>query len=218
MPRTRKAGNKMIRKGGELGALDKAKAEKKALEDKLGYPANAKYREQYGEKADRERAISAAAASVKKCFIKKGIMGGPIAGSDSKLAKDFRFCSGKPVTYTPGSEVQPTCRTSNFPYGGYGAIQKVNVPSYAKRWTDGDYRTPNNGACTPLALKMATGLAGGKRRTKKRHYKHPKKGRKSRTHKGRKDFTTKKTSKVFNRRKHYQRKSAKGVKRRPFRK
>jgi hypothetical protein len=29
--------------------------------------------------------------------------------------------------------------------------------------------------------------------TRKRHYKHPKKGRKSRTHKGRKDFTTKKT-------------------------
>ena len=176
MPRTRKAGNKMIRKGGELGALDKAKAEKKALEDKLGYPANAKYREQYGEKADRERAISAAAASVKKCFIKKGIMGGPIAGSDSKLAKDFRFCSGKPVTYTPGSEVQPTCRTSNFPYGGYGAIQKVNVPSYAKRWTDGDYRTPNNGACTPLALKMATGLAGGKRRTKEAPLQAPKEG------------------------------------------
>ena len=60
--------------------------------------------------------------------------------------------------------------------------------------------------------------AGGKRCTKKRHYKHPKKGAKSRTRKGRKDFTTKKTSKVFNRRKHYQRKSAKGVKRRPFRK
>jgi hypothetical protein len=56
---------------------------------------------------------------------------------------------------------------------------------------------------------------GNKRHTKRRH---PKKGKKSRTHKGRKNFTTKKTSKVFNRKKHYQRKSAKGVKRRPYHK
>ena len=62
-------------------------------------------------------------------------------------------------------------------------------------------------------------MKGGLRRRKTTlKYKHPKKGMKSRTRKGRKDFTTKKTSKVFNRRKHYQRKSAKGVKRRPFRK
>jgi hypothetical protein len=46
---------------------------------------------------------------------------------------------------------------------------------------------------------------------------HPKKGQKSRTRAGRKDFTTKKSSRKFNRRGHRQSRSARGVKRRPFR-
>ena len=61
-------------------------------------------------------------------------------------------------------------------------------------------------------------------RTKKHHSKKHsskgyRKGSKSKTMKGRKDFTTKKSSKVFNRRGHYQ-KHAQGSKkhRRPFRK
>ena len=63
-------------------------------------------------------------------------------------------------------------------------------------------------------------VSGGRkrRRTRRRtHYRHPKKGQRSRTRKGRLDFTTKKSSRVFNRRRHYQRRSSKGVKRRPFR-
>jgi hypothetical protein len=51
---------------------------------------------------------------------------------------------------------------------------------------------------------------GNKRHTKIRRFK---KGRKSQTRKGRKDLTTKKTRKVFHRRKHYHRKSAKDTKR-----
>ena len=78
-------------------------------------------------------------------------------------------------------------------------------------------------AHTAARLTPSVIMKGGLRRRSttlryKKKKKHPKKGMKSRTHKGRKDFTTKKTSKVFHRRKHYQRKSAKGVKRRPFRK
>ena len=46
---------------------------------------------------------------------------------------------------------------------------------------------------------------------------HPKKGQMSRTRAGRKDFTTKKSSKKFNRRGHRQSRSARGVKRRPYR-
>jgi hypothetical protein len=78
-------------------------------------------------------------------------------------------------------------------------------------------------AHTAARLTPSVIMKGGLRRRsttlhyKKKKRKHPKKGMKSRTHKGRKDFTTKKTSKVFNRGRHYQRKSAKGTKRRPYR-
>lgn len=58
------------------------------------------------------------------------------------------------------------------------------------------------------------------KRTERKHKKSTRgyrKGSKSKTMKGRKDFTTKKSSKVFNRRRHYQ-KHAKGsrVIRRPY--
>ena len=58
-----------------------------------------------------------------------------------------------------------------------------------------------------------------KRTERKRKAKAYRKGSKSKTMKGKKDFTTKKSSKVFNRRKHYQ-KHAKGsrVNRRPYQK
>ena len=60
-----------------------------------------------------------------------------------------------------------------------------------------------------------------KHRSRKHHGKkaggNPKKGQKSKTRKGRKDFTTKKTSKYFNRKGHRQSRSAKGIKRRPYR-
>jgi hypothetical protein len=49
--------------------------------------------------------------------------------------------------------------------------------------------------------------------TGKKGYSHPKKGRKSRTRKGNKDFTTKRGNKVFHRKRHYVRKS-----RKPYRK
>ena len=45
---------------------------------------------------------------------------------------------------------------------------------------------------------------------------HRKKGQKSRTRAGRRDFTTKKSSTKFNSRRHRQRRSARGVKRRPY--
>jgi hypothetical protein len=59
----------------------------------------------------------------------------------------------------------------------------------------------------------------GLKRTERKHKRVYRKGSKSKTMKGRKDFTTKKSSKVFNRRKHYQ-KHAKGsrVIRRPYHK
>lgn len=79
-------------------------------------------------------------------------------------------------------------------------------------------------------LKKKTGLeekpwyqfwAGGRRTRRRRRrrtkYRHPRKGQRSRTRRGRLDFTTKKSSRVFNRRGHYQHRSRKGVKRRPYR-
>ena len=45
----------------------------------------------------------------------------------------------------------------------------------------------------------------------------PKKGQNSRTRAGRKDFTTKKSSRKFNRKGHRQSRSVRGVKRRPYR-
>ena len=66
-------------------------------------------------------------------------------------------------------------------------------------------------------------MDGGRRRTRKhikqrggvgkKGYSHPKRGQKSRTRKGNKDFTTKKGNKVFHRRRHYVRKT-----RKPYRK
>ena len=56
-----------------------------------------------------------------------------------------------------------------------------------------------------------------KHRTKKHHAKKYRKGSKSRTRRGRKDFSTKKSSKVFNRRSRYQKRSSRGALRRPFR-
>ena len=57
----------------------------------------------------------------------------------------------------------------------------------------------------------------GKKHHGKKHGGNPKKGQKSKTMKGRKDFTTKKTSKLFNRKGHRQ-SHAQGSKkhRRPF--
>jgi len=64
-------------------------------------------------------------------------------------------------------------------------------------------------------------FAGGRRTRRRRRRRtksrHPRKGQRSRTRRGRLDFTTKKSSRVFNRRGHYQRRSRKGVKRRPYR-
>lgn len=63
--------------------------------------------------------------------------------------------------------------------------------------------------------------AGGRRRRRTRKArksrKHPKKGQRSRTMKGRKDFTTKKGNKYYNRRGHRQTKNAKGKRGRPYR-
>ena len=70
--------------------------------------------------------------------------------------------------------------------------------------------------------KMNNTKMGGRRTRKRRRkrggvgkkgYSHPKRGQKSRTRKGNKDFTTKKGNKVFHRRRHYVRKS-----RKPYRK
>ena len=67
----------------------------------------------------------------------------------------------------------------------------------------------------------AAPAAGGRRRRRSRKArksrKHPKKGQRSRTMKGRKDFTTKKGNKYYNRRGHRQTKNAKGKRGRPYR-
>jgi len=55
-----------------------------------------------------------------------------------------------------------------------------------------------------------------RRATKRVRFHHPKKGQRSRTMKGRKDFTTKKHNKYFNRRGHRQSRSSRGIKRRPY--
>ena len=55
------------------------------------------------------------------------------------------------------------------------------------------------------------GYKGGKKSHKKGH-----KGARSKTRRGRLDFITHKGSKVFNRRSHYQKKTAKGVKKSPY--
>ena len=78
-----------------------------------------------------------------------------------------------------------------------------------------------NDAVMELSKSIGGHQNGGRRGTrrkthKRKHHRYPKKGQRSRTHKGRLDFTTKKSSKVFHRRGHYQRRSSKGVKRRPF--
>lgn len=68
-----------------------------------------------------------------------------------------------------------------------------------------------------MARKHSRTARKHSRAAKKHSRRHPRKGQKSRTMKGRKDFTTKKTSKYFNRKGHRQNRSAKGTKRRPFR-
>jgi hypothetical protein len=69
----------------------------------------------------------------------------------------------------------------------------------------------------PEAVAPAAG--GRRRRSRKAHKsrKHPKKGKRSRTMKGRKDFTTKKGNKYYNRRGRRQTKNAKGKRGRPYR-
>jgi len=59
-------------------------------------------------------------------------------------------------------------------------------------------------------------MEGGIKRTIK--YRHPKKGQRSRTMKGRKDFTTKKGHKFYNRQGHRQTRNAKGRRGQPYRK
>ena len=56
------------------------------------------------------------------------------------------------------------------------------------------------------------------RRVGRKSRRHPKKGQKSRTRRGRRDFTTKRGNKKFNRRSHRQRRAqGSKVKRRPYR-
>ena len=77
-------------------------------------------------------------------------------------------------------------------------------------------KSPNE----PVPGPAATPIIGGKRRRSRKarkSRKHPKKGQKSRTKKGRKDFTTKKGNKYYNRRGHRQTKNAKGKRGRPYR-
>ena len=86
----------------------------------------------------------------------------------------------------------------------------------------GKVTTMGEHAASSATKEVKQPFAGGRKsrraRTHRRtQYRHPKKGQRSRTRKGRRDFTTKKSSRVFNRRGHYQRRSSKGVKRRPFR-
>ena len=67
--------------------------------------------------------------------------------------------------------------------------------------------------------QAASPFEGGRRRRSRKarkSRKHPKKGKRSRTMKGRKDFTTKKGNKYYNRRGHRQTKNAKGKKKRPY--
>ena len=61
-------------------------------------------------------AYEAAGKSIKACFRKNTAMGSASAALEQherKLVKDFKYCSGRPVRYIPGTgDSQPTCRVS----------------------------------------------------------------------------------------------------------
>ena len=73
-------------------------------------------------------AYEAAGKSIKACFRKNTAMGAASAALEQherKLVKDFKYCSGRPVRYIPGTgDSQPTCRVSKAGF---------RIPSYAKR-------------------------------------------------------------------------------------
>ena len=78
-------------------------------------------------------------------------------------------------------------------------IYAISIMAYTRKHRSRKHHDKKGGSFCPMS--------GG----------NPKKGQKSKTRKGKKDFTTKKTSKYFNRKGHRQSRSAKGIKRRPYR-
>jgi hypothetical protein len=118
----------------------------------------------------------------------------------------------------PATAAAPAATAAAAPAKGEKALQLAlkmceKVPGFMKK---GCVAKAN--AAAALAKGVRKGGKRKKRRTKRRRrrggtgkkgYSHPKKGRKSRTRKGNKDFTTKRGNKVFHRKRHYVRKSRK---------
>jgi len=132
---------------------------------------------------------------------------------DEQLLKDFQICAGNS---TEKCEVR-----KDYNCGCRESHDGFRIPSYAKfDWEQCEYhprkilRAMSKKQPEPAdtSSKGWWSRLGGTRKRRS------KKERKSRTRKGRKGSTTEKTSKVSHRRKHYHRKSAKSVKRRPYRK
>ena len=132
---------------------------------------------------------------------------------DEQLLKDFQICAGNSTEKCKvRKDYNCGCRES---YDGF------RIPSYAKYDGEQCKYTPfkiNRAMSKKQPEPADTNSKGWWSRLGGTRKRRSKKGRKSRTRKGRKGSTTKKTSKVFHRRKHYQRKSTKGVKSRPHRK
>ena len=115
---------------------------------------------------------------------------------------------------TPGDTAQSHFDNMQKTAKGHVAAAAAGLGDQAKKALG--WLTGKGGGGGSIVNWGGTPSSVGGARAKKYH--HPRKGQRSRTRKGRRDFTTKKSSHVFNRRKHYQRKSRKGVRRRPYHK
>ena len=127
-------------------------------------------------------------------------------------------------------EVRPAAPTAAAPQkkslGDHASAlgnQASKAASSAWSGLNGMFKSKPAAAAAPNAASpvVPTTTVGGKRKLKrsshkKSHKKHPKKGMKSKTRKGRKDFVTHKGDKFYNRKGKRQTKSRKGKKGKPY--
>jgi hypothetical protein len=235
MARTRRAGRR-IKKGGVSEWYANMTKRASELAD-----ATAKATKNHAQDSHEKAKIAVAATSKKTAAAAKEAHAAAAVHADKlqkhavATAKEAHAVAGKHVTAGVAAAAPDLAKMKVAAKSGVGTAKthfsaaKASAAPHFKKANVAASRMGMQAKANLAAAHTAARLTpsvimkGGLRRRSttlryKKKKKHPKKGMKSRTHKGRKDFTTKKTSKVFHRRKHYQRKSAKGVKRRPFRK
>jgi hypothetical protein len=234
MARTRKAGRRIKRGGMPEWYADATKKLHSGLEQATSVAKDhAEKTHKAAKKAHADASVQAAAAA-KEAHAAAAVHADKLKKHAAVATNEAHAATGKHLAAAKAAAVPHLGRAKVAASGlgtnarGHMAAAKVAAaPHLAKAKVTASGIGPQakaHLAAAHAAAKLSpttlrSPMKGGLRRRKTTlKYKHPKKGMKSRTRKGRKDFTTKKTSKVFNRRKHYQRKSAKGVKRRPFRK